>query len=100
MCRAQVSGRICLGVNDAQTAEMVLSGLPPDVQKRALTLARPGLAIVQHGLDWHYARSTYLSTTEIRALATTHAERRVDWADLMLTDRVTFNHHQQTAARP
>jgi S-DNA-T family DNA segregation ATPase FtsK/SpoIIIE len=95
--RAQVSGRICLAVNDAQTAEMVLSGLPPDIQKRALTLTRPGLAIVQDGLDWHYARSSYLSTTEIRALATARAERRVDWADLMLADRASFD--QRAAAR-
>ncbi len=50
--RAQVSGRICLQVNDTQTAEMVLGGLDSEVQRRALGLARPGMAIVPAGQDW------------------------------------------------
>jgi energy-coupling factor transporter ATP-binding protein EcfA2 len=77
--RAQVSGRICLQVNDIQTAEMVLGGLDAEVQRRALGLARPGMAIVPTGRDWHYARCLYLTTAEIRALAAAHADKRVSW---------------------
>ena len=77
--RAQVSGRICLQVNDPQTAEMVLGGLDTEVQKRALTLHRPGLAIVQDGQQWNYARCSYLSTVEIRALAAAQSDKRVTW---------------------
>ena len=40
--RAQVSGRICLQVNDPQTAEMVLAGCPPRCRSWRLTLNRPG----------------------------------------------------------
>jgi S-DNA-T family DNA segregation ATPase FtsK/SpoIIIE len=91
--RAQVSGRVCLAVNDPQTAEMVLGGLAPEDQRRALTLARPGMAIVQDGQDWHYARCSYLTTIEIRALAAAHAERRIGWDDLILADRAALDAH-------
>jgi DNA segregation ATPase FtsK/SpoIIIE, S-DNA-T family len=97
--RAQVSGRICLQVNDPQTAEMVLGGLAPEDQKRALTLPRPGMAIVQDGQQWHYARCSYLTTVEIRALAAAHADKRIDWHDLVLADRAALDTHQRSEAR-
>ncbi|MER5672781.1 FtsK/SpoIIIE domain-containing protein [Pseudonocardia alni] len=84
--RAQVSGRVCLQVNDVQTAEMVLGGLDAEVQKRALSLHRPGMGIVHAGQDWHYARCSYLTTAEVRALATAHADRRVSWDELSTAD--------------
>jgi S-DNA-T family DNA segregation ATPase FtsK/SpoIIIE len=77
--RAQVSGRICLQVNDPQTAEMVLAGLPTEVQKLALSLNRPGMAIVQDGQDWHYGRCAYLTPAEVRAPAAAHAAKRMTW---------------------
>jgi hypothetical protein len=98
--RAQVSGRICLAVNDPQTAEMVLGGLAPEVQKLALTLIRPGMAIVQDGQDWHYARCSYLTNPEIRALAAAHADKRIAWDDLIVADRAAVDAHQRTHKEP
>lgn len=89
--RAQVFGRICLRVNDVQTAEMVLGGLDADDQRRALTLHRPGMAIVHAGVQWHYARCSYLTTTEIRALAAAHADKRIGWDDLINADRAAVD---------
>jgi S-DNA-T family DNA segregation ATPase FtsK/SpoIIIE len=94
--RAQVSGRICLQVNDTQTAEMVLGGLEGDVQRRALGLARPGTAIVPDGQDWHYARCSYLTTPEIRALAAAHAHRRVTWDALAEADASAVTRKETT----
>jgi S-DNA-T family DNA segregation ATPase FtsK/SpoIIIE len=91
--RAQISGRICLRVNDPQTAEMVLGGLAPEDQKRALTLTRPGMAIVQDGQQWHYARCSYLTTTEIRALAAAHADKRIGWDQLVHADHAALDAH-------
>ncbi len=91
--RAQVSGRICLQVNDPQTAEMVLGGLASEDQKRALTLVRPGMAIVQDGQQWHYARCSYLTTVEIRALAAAHADKRVTWDELAADDQLAAAIH-------
>jgi S-DNA-T family DNA segregation ATPase FtsK/SpoIIIE len=93
--RAQVSGRVCLRMNDAQTAEMVLSGLASEDQKRALTMLRPGMAIVQTGPTWHYARCSYLTTVEIRVLAAAHADKRISWDQLVLADRAALDAHQQ-----
>ncbi len=95
--RAQVSGRVCLRVNDPQTAEMVLGGLATEDQKRALTLTRPGMAIVQDGQLWHYARCSYLSTVEARALAAAHAGNRVTWEQLTLSDRAAVDTHARAA---
>jgi S-DNA-T family DNA segregation ATPase FtsK/SpoIIIE len=98
--RAQVSGRACLKVNDPQTAEMVLSGLAAEDQKRALTLTRAGMAIVQDGRAWHYARCSYLSNVEIRALAAAHADRRIGWDELILADRAALDTHQRAHKEP
>jgi S-DNA-T family DNA segregation ATPase FtsK/SpoIIIE len=95
--RAQVSGRVCLQVHDIQTAEMVLSGLDTETQERALTLNRPGLAIVQDGQRWYYARCSYLSTAEVRAMAAAHADRRIGWEQLVLADRAAVDNHHASA---
>lgn len=98
--RAQVSGRICLQVNDPQTAEMVLGGLASEDQKRALTLVRPGMAIVQDGQQWHYARCSYLTTVEIRALAAAHADKRIGWDELAADDQLAAAiHNRQETSR-
>ncbi len=84
--RAQIGGRICARVNDVETARMVLSNLDDDAQRRALTVPRPGQAIVQAGATWHYARATYLSSAERRATAARHAEQAVSWQQLLDQD--------------
>jgi len=96
--RAQVSGRICLRVNDVQTSEMVLGGLDAEDQRRALTLHRPGMAIVHAGVLWHYARCSYLTTTEIRALANAHADKRSGWGDLITADRAAVDDRKEAAS--
>lgn len=88
--RAQVPGRVCLSVNDVQTAEMTLPGYPREVHDRVLTMTRPGLAIVADGLDWHYGRSAFLTATEVRAVATSTAHHRIDWAGLAVADRAAL----------
>jgi S-DNA-T family DNA segregation ATPase FtsK/SpoIIIE len=84
--RAQIGGRVCARVNDTETARMVLSNLDDDAQRRALTIPRPGQAIEQTGAEWHYARATYLSSAERRAVATRHADQTTAWPDLAADD--------------
>lgn len=84
--RAQVGGRICARVNDPETARMVLSALDDDAHRRALTVPRPGQAIVQTDAEWHYARATYLGSAERRAIAARHAEQAVSWEQLLAAD--------------
>ncbi len=84
--RAQIGGRICARVNDVETARMVLSNLDDDAQRRALTVPRPGQAIVQTGPTWHYARATYLTSVERRATAARHADQAVSWQQLLDQD--------------
>ncbi|MCA1604001.1 MAG: hypothetical protein LC775_00610, partial [Acidobacteria bacterium] len=66
---------VCARVNDPETARMILAALDDDAHRRALTIPRAGQAMVQTGADWHYARGTYLTTPERRALAARHAEQ-------------------------
>ncbi len=70
---------------------MVLSNLDDEGQRRALTVPRPGQAIVQTGSSWHYARATYLTSAERRATAARHAEQAITWQQLL---------DQDTAALP
>lgn len=84
--RAQVGGRICARVNDAETARMVLSALDDDAHRRALTIPRPGQAIVQTDAEWHYARATYLAAAERRAIAARHTEQVITWQQLLAED--------------
>lgn len=84
--RAQIGGRVCARVNDVETARMVLSNLDDDAQRRALTVPRPGQAIVQTGSTWHYARATYLSSAERRAIAARNADQTVSWQQLLDED--------------
>ncbi len=84
--RAQIGGRVCARVNDVETARMVLSNLDEDAHRRALAVPRPGQAIVQTGPTWHYARATYLSSAERRAIAARHADQAVSWQQLLDED--------------
>ena len=84
--RAQIGGRVCARVNDVETARMVLSNLDDDAQRRALTIPRPGQAIVQTSPTWHYARATYLSSAERRTTAARYADKAVSWQQLLDED--------------
>lgn len=84
--RAQLGGRICLRVNDEETARMVLAGLDPEVHARALCLPHKGMAIVKHRGDWHYARASYQPSPERYAIAACHADKRITWEALLVED--------------
>jgi len=84
--RAQIGGRICARVNDVETARMVLAGLDEDAQHRAMTIPRPGQAIVQTGPSWHYARASYVGSAERRAIAARYATQALTWAELLDDD--------------
>jgi S-DNA-T family DNA segregation ATPase FtsK/SpoIIIE len=84
--RAQLGGRVCLRVNDPETAKMALPALPGEVAERALSLPRKGQAIQQLGAEWRFARCSYQSSAQIRALAALHRPRRLEWADLEQLD--------------
>ena len=84
--RAQVGGRVCARVNDIETARMVLSALDDDAHRRALTVPRPGQVIVQTDAEWHYARATYLSSAERRAVAARYAEKALSWQQVLAAD--------------
>jgi len=89
--RAQVPGRVCLAVNDIQTAEMTLPGYDRSVHERVLTIARPGMGVIADGLDWHYGRAAYLTDPEVRAHAAATANRRVTWDDVIADDAAAFD---------
>jgi S-DNA-T family DNA segregation ATPase FtsK/SpoIIIE len=84
--RAQIGGRVCARVNDVETGRMVLAGLDEDAQHRAMTIPRPGQAIVQTGSTWHYARASYVGTVARRAIATRYADHALSWPDLLDDD--------------
>jgi len=42
--------------------------------------------IVQTDAEWHYARATYLSSAERRAVAARYAEQTLTWAQLLAAD--------------
>lgn len=84
--RAQVGGRVCARVTDIETARMVLANLDDDAHRRAMTIPRPGQAIVQTGPTWHYARATFLSSAERRAVAARYANQAISWTQLLDED--------------
>jgi S-DNA-T family DNA segregation ATPase FtsK/SpoIIIE len=85
--RAQLGGRICLRVNDEETAKMVLAGLDPDVHHRAMGLPHKGMAIVKRRAEWEYARATYQTSAERYAIGDQYARNRITWNDLLTEDR-------------
>jgi S-DNA-T family DNA segregation ATPase FtsK/SpoIIIE len=92
--RAQIPGRLCLAVNDLQTAEMVLPGMDREVHQRVLSIVRPGMGVVIDGAqDWRYVRSAFLSPAEVRAFATSTAHQRIGWDDLAAADRNAASPH-------
>lgn len=84
--RAQVPGRVCLGVNDIETARMVLPGLDPDVHRRVLGISRAGLGVIPEGQDWRYGRGAFQLPAEIRATAAATAHNAISWEGLAAAD--------------
>jgi S-DNA-T family DNA segregation ATPase FtsK/SpoIIIE len=89
--RAQVSGRVCLAVNDRQTAEMVLPGYAPEVHEAVMGINRPGLGVVADGRDWHLGRSAFQLAEEIKAVAQTTARHAITWDQLQADDQAAYD---------
>lgn len=88
--RAQITGRICLKLNDRETAQMVLPGMGDDVYSAVLGMRRPGLSVVQtSGETWHYARPPYLSYEQARDKAYAEAHQVIP------VDRVTADDRER-----
>jgi S-DNA-T family DNA segregation ATPase FtsK/SpoIIIE len=69
--RAQLGGRVCHSVHDAQTAEMGLGDLATDAVAVALAISphEQGVAITSSGGSWHRVRSVLRTTAEVRRVA-------------------------------
>src|SRR5699024_2447231 len=86
--RAQITGRVCLKLNDRETAQMVLPGMGDDVYSAVLGMRRPGLSVVQtSGETWHYARPPYLSYDQARDKARAEAHQVIPLDRLAAEDR-------------
>jgi DNA segregation ATPase FtsK/SpoIIIE, S-DNA-T family len=90
--RAQLSGRVCLRVNDRQTVEMTLPGFDSEVHARVMSLSRPGLAVVASGADWYLARPPWQSFDAARAVAMRHADKAISLHDLEADDHARVAH--------
>ncbi|GAB6901379.1 FtsK/SpoIIIE domain-containing protein [Kineosporia succinea] len=81
LLRAQLAGRVCHRVADAETAGMTLAGLPAEsvieAQKIPADLAGVAVAGDDSGA-WHLVRSDPLDITEAAALAAQYASLRLD----------------------
>ncbi|MFF5720626.1 FtsK/SpoIIIE domain-containing protein [Streptomyces buecherae] len=73
--RAQLGGRVCHAVHDAETAEMTLGDLAPEAVElvQRLSSAEKGVAIAAVSGEWRRVRSTRISREEAKAIAETHA---------------------------
>ncbi|MBT0771252.1 hypothetical protein KIH74_20095 [Kineosporia sp. J2-2] len=81
LLRAQLAGRVCHRVADAETAGMTLAGLPAEsvleAQKIPADLAGVAVAGDDSGA-WHLVRSDPLDITEAAAIAGQYASLRLD----------------------
>jgi DNA segregation ATPase FtsK/SpoIIIE, S-DNA-T family len=91
--RAQVSGRVCLRVNDRESAMMVLPGMGDEVHACAMGLTRRGLAVIKlSGTEWYLARTPYLSYDAAKATAQKHAHKAIGLDQLDDDDHQRVQH--------
>ncbi len=88
--RAQLSGRVCLRVNDPETARMCLSDVTIDAVHAAERLdpTRPGLAVVSDvESGWSVARGFAVDLEHARSIAQQTSGLRVPWEQLVPAPR-------------
>jgi S-DNA-T family DNA segregation ATPase FtsK/SpoIIIE len=76
LLRAQLAGRVCHRVADAETAAMTLAGLPPEAVLEAQKIPADLAGVAVAGDDsgaWHLVRSDPMDITEAAALASQYA---------------------------
>ena len=86
--RAQLSGRVCLRVDDSETADMGVGDLTDDREpvNAALQLPvdKPGCAVATGGLDgWQRMRLAHVSHGNLAAIAAANTQRRTPWAHIV-----------------
>jgi S-DNA-T family DNA segregation ATPase FtsK/SpoIIIE len=85
LLRAQLSGRVCHRVADAETARMTLAGLPGEAVEEALRIPMDlaGVAVAgDDSGDWFMGRSHPLSVEAAADVAREHASLRVPLPDV------------------
>ncbi len=88
--RAQLSGRVCLRVNDPETARMCLSDVTIDAVHAAERLdpTRPGLAVVSDvESGWSVARGFAVDLEHARTIAQQTSGLQVPWEQLVPAPR-------------
>ncbi|GAB3237807.1 FtsK/SpoIIIE domain-containing protein [Kineosporia babensis] len=81
LLRAQLAGRVCHRVADAETAGMTLAGLPAESVVEAQKIPADLAGVAVSGDDsgaWHLVRSDPMDITEAAALASQYASLRLD----------------------
>jgi S-DNA-T family DNA segregation ATPase FtsK/SpoIIIE len=97
--RAQVSGRVCLRVNDRESAMMTLPGMDDEVHHVAMGLTRPGLGVIKlSGTEWYLARTPYLSYDVAQVTAQKHAHKAIGLDQLDDDDHQRVQHLLTTSA--
>jgi hypothetical protein len=84
--RAQLSGRVCLRVEDAETGGMAVGDIAPEAVRAALDIPEQtkGVAVVKGGPDgWQMARVAHIPHQRLAHTAREHAGRRVPWEVVM-----------------
>ncbi|MBO0846336.1 MAG: hypothetical protein J2P22_13070 [Nocardioides sp.] len=84
--RAQLSGRVCLRVDDDETGAMVIGDITRDAVHAALEIPAhlPGVAVVRGGPDrWQRVRFAHITHQHLASIAHTHAEHRTPWSRVL-----------------
>lgn len=84
--RAQLSGRVCLRVEDAETGGMAVGDIAAEAVKAALDIPEhmKGVAVVKGGPDgWQIARVAHVPHHTLAQIAVEHADKRVPWEAVM-----------------
>lgn len=84
--RAQLTGRVCLRVADAETGGMAVGDIAPEAVKAALDIPEglPGVAVVKGGPDgWQMGRTAFVPHRRLASVAQAHSSRRLGWHAVM-----------------
>lgn len=84
--RAQLSGRLCLRVEDDETGRMVIGDVSRDAVDAALEIPETlrGVAIVKGGPDrWQRVRLSHVTHAQLGQAAAANSARRTEWTQLL-----------------
>jgi S-DNA-T family DNA segregation ATPase FtsK/SpoIIIE len=82
--RAQLPGRVCLGVADRETGDMAVGDLAPEAVRAALDITLPGVCVIKGGPDrWQMGRAAHTSHADLARVAHRHTAKRIGWGLVM-----------------